>query len=113
MITTIATIAGAIGGLSALIVSFLYYRENKNRKVAETKAIEITSLTKTIEQLERDRDTMREEIDFLKNSLRVSDAEKITIERDLNIHKRAIGCRVNCPVTVCPIENKIKELNNK
>lgn len=110
MITMIATLLGAIGGLSALIVSVLYYRENRNRKVAETKAIEIDTLTQVIDQLKKDRDSMRIEIDELKNALRVSDTEKITIERDLNIHKRALGCRVNCPIEICPIENKINEL---
>ena len=124
MTEIITSLIGGACGLSTVIVSALYYRENHNRKVAEinaieikTKSIEADSLTNVIHQLQKDRDSMRIEINDLnvqivglKKAMGVSETEKITIERDLNIHKRALGCRVNCPIEVCPIENKINEL---
>ena len=113
MITTLILLIGALGGLSAVIVSVLYYRENRNRKRAEIKAIEIDSLTEVIEQLKKDRDSMRVEIDDLKRALRQSDSEKISIEKDLNCYVRAFNCRVECDKDLCPVEKKINELKNK
>lgn len=110
MITTLIMFLGALGGLSAVIVSVLYYRENRNRKQAEIKAIEIDSLTAVIEQLKKDRDSMRVEIDELKRALRQSDSEKISIEKNLNCYMRAFNCRVECDSKKCPIETKINEL---
>ena len=110
MITTLIMLIGALGGLSAVIVSVLYFRENRNRKRAEIKAIEIDSLTIVIEQLKKDRDSMRVEIDNLKQALRMSDSEKILIEKDLNCYVRAFNCRVECDKEVCPIEDKISKL---
>ena len=118
--TTIIAGIGALGGLSATIASFLYLKENKLRKQAETKSIEIDSLTDTIKLLQDDKKQMhidmklmREEIDTLKKSLRVSDAEKIGIETDLNTYKRAFGCRVECESDKCPIETKLDVLTLK
>lgn len=110
----------ALGGLSAVIVSLLYYRENRRRKKAKTKAIDIESLVTTIEVLQKDKlamhediQSMRAEIDVLKRSLRISDAEKIGIEKDLNIYKRAFGCRVECDRTACPIALRFELLTIK
>jgi septal ring factor EnvC (AmiA/AmiB activator) len=118
--TTLIAVIGALGGTSAIIVSLLYFKENKRRKQAETKSIDIEALTNTIEVLQEDKEKMRKEvndmrkeIDTLKTSLRVSDAEKIGIERDLNIYKRAVGCRVQCDREQCPIELKLDVLSVK
>lgn len=113
MITTLIMLIGALGGLSAVIVSVLYFQENKNRKRAEIKAIEIDSLTAIIEQLKKDSDSMRVEIDNLKRDLRVSDSEKVTIEKNMNCYVRAVNCRVECDKKKCPIEDKLKELISK
>ena len=48
----ITQLVAALGGLSALIVSILYYKQNKKRKQVETKAIEIESLTKLVHELQ-------------------------------------------------------------
>jgi septal ring factor EnvC (AmiA/AmiB activator) len=106
----IAQVIGAIGGLSALVVSILYYKQDKKRKQVETKAIEIDSLTKLVHELQRDRDSMRKEIDELRNALRVSDAEKVSIEHRNNVYQRAINDRILCEKDVCPILEKLKLL---
>ena len=59
----ITQLVAALGGLSALIVSILYYKQNKKRKQVETKAIEIESLTQLVHELQRDRDSMKKEIE--------------------------------------------------
>lgn len=106
MIAEITQLIAAIGGLSALIVSILYYKQNKRRKQVETKAIEIESLTKLVHELQRDRDSMKKEIDELKNALRVSDAEKINMERENIIYKRSFMSRSLCDRENCPIVEK-------
>ena len=106
----IAQVIGAIGGLSALVVSILYYKQDKKRKQVETKAIEIDSLTKLVHELQRDRDSMRKEIDELRNALRVSDAEKVSIEHRNNVYQRAVNDRILCEKDVCPIFEKLKLL---
>ena len=106
----ITQLVAALGGLSALIVSILYYKQNKKRKQVETKAIEIDSLTKLVHELQRDRDSMRKEIDELRNALRVSDAEKVSIEHRNNVYQRAVNDRILCEKDVCPILEKLKLL---
>lgn len=106
----IAQVIGAIGGLSALVVSILYYKQDKKRKQVETKAIEIDSLTKLVHELQRDRDSMRKEIDELRNALRVSDAEKVSIEHRNNVYQRAVNDRILCEKDICPILEKLKLL---
>ena len=106
----IAQIIASIGGLSAVIVSVLYYKQDKRRKQVETKAIEIKSLTDLVHELQRDRDSMRKEIDELRNALRVSDAEKVSIEHRNNVYQRAINDRILCGKDVCPIFEKLKLL---
>ena len=106
----IAQIIASIGGLSAVIVSVLYYKQDKRRKQVETKAIEIKSLTDLVHELQRDRDSMRKEIDELRNALRVSDAEKVSIEHRNNVYQRAVNDRLLCEKDVCPIFEKLKLL---
>ena len=106
----IAQIIASIGGLSAVIVSVLYYKQDKRRKQVETKAIEIKSLTDLVHELQRDRDSMRKEIDELRNALRVSDAEKVSIEHRNNVCQRAVNDSILCEKVVCPILEKLKLL---
>ena len=106
----IAQIIASIGGLSAVIVSVLYYKQDKRRKQVETKAIEIKSLTDLVHELQRDRDSMRKEIDELRNALRVSDAEKVSIEHRNNVYQRAVNDGMLCEKEVCPILEKLKLL---
>ena len=106
----IAQIIASIGGLSAVIVSVMYYKQDKRRKQVETKAIEIKSLTDLVHELQRDRDAMRKEIDELRNALRVSDAEKVSIEHRNNVYQRAINDRILCEKEACPILEKLKLL---
>lgn len=113
MITAIVAVLGSLGGLSAVIVALMFFGEIKKRKVLENKGLEIDNLKEVIGQLEKDRDRQQDEINELKKSLRISDAEKIGIERTLNIHKRAINSGIECsiPTSKCPIYNKLIELN--
>ena len=106
----IAQTIASIGGLSAVIVSVLYYKQDKRRKQVETKAIEIKSLTDLVHGLQRDRDSMRKEIDELRNALRVSDAEKVSIEHRNNVYQRAVNDSILCEKDVCPILEKLKLL---
>ena len=112
MWTTIVAILGSLGGLSAVVVALLFFKEIKKRKQADTRSIDIDNLSKTIKQLEKDRDYMQLEIKELKQSLRMSDAEKIGIERELNIHRRAVNSVYECSILPdkCPILLKLKEL---
>jgi uncharacterized protein YlxW (UPF0749 family) len=106
MMAEITQLVAALGGLSALIVSILYYKQNKKRKQVETKAIEIESLTQLVHELQRDRDSMKKEIDELKNALRVSDSEKISMERENVIYRRSFMSRSLCDRENCPIIEK-------
>ena len=106
MMAEITQLVAALGGLSALIVSILYYKQNKKRKQVETKAIEIESLTQLVHELQRDRDSMKKEIDELKNALRVSDSEKISMEREIVIYRRSFMSRSLCDRVNCPIIEK-------
>ena len=106
MMAEITQLVAALGGLSALIVSILYYKQNKKRKQVETKAIEIESLTQLVHELQRDRDSMKKEIDELKNALRVSDSEKISMERENVIYRRSFMSRSLCDRVNCPIIEK-------
>lgn len=118
--THIITIIGSLGGLSGIIAFFFYYKENKKRKQVETRSIDIKALSDTIDILQKDKEKMhkdlqdmRAEIDTLKKSLRLSDSEKIGLERDLNIFNRAMVCRYECDKEHCPIELKIESLVTK
>jgi len=113
MMAEITQLVAALGGLSALIVSILYYKQNKKRKQVETKAIEIESLTQLVHELQRDRDSMKKEIDELKNALRVSDSEKISMERESVICRRAFMSRSLCDRESCPIIEKRDILMSK
>lgn len=122
--TTIELISGA----SVLIISLIYYRENRKRKEADTRLIDTNSLTKTIKALEEEResllnrmqkqidsmqkrmDELQAELDLMKNSLRLKDAELINTEKTLNIYKRSFVCRIECDKDICPIETKLNEL---
>jgi len=49
---------------------------------------------------------MKIEIDELKKALRVSDAEKISMERENVIYRRAFMSRSLCDREICPIVEK-------
>lgn len=121
MLQLLATI---VGGASALIVSLLYYKENKRYKNAQSNREEIESLNEALKALRQEKNEMKldydakfkcmqREIDRLKedNSKKSTDlrlAEKTTL-----IYDRALECRIKCHNKECPIENKLNELIKK
>lgn len=119
--TTIFSLLGAIGGLSALIMFFVYAKQNKRIKNNEADKGEIDNLKSIIEELEEARSRDKEDRDSLRHrveALEKKDIERekllIDIERNLNIHKRAINAQVECTFAEshkCPVIIKMKELN--
>lgn len=104
IIVAIITLVGSILTSSG----FLYLRENRE-------SISVKTLSETIGQLEKDRDTMRMRIDALENALRISVSEKIEIESYANVCKRAFNYGITCSIDrdECPIVIKFKELNKQ
>lgn len=116
-------------GTIILVGSLLYYKENKRHKQADTRSIDVESLTKTIKVLEGERESLlkrmqnqiddmekrmkalQEELDIMKNSLKKKDYELLGAENKILIYDRAFQCRVLCELKDCPVSDKYKELN--
>ena len=116
-------------GAIILVGSLLYYRENKRHKQADTRSIDVESLTKTIKVLENERESLlnrmqsqiddmerrmkmlQDELDTMKSILRMKDSELLVSETKILTYNRAIACRISCDTKICPIVDKIKELN--
>ena len=116
-------------GAIILAGSLLYYRENKRHKQADTRSIDVESLTKTIKVLENERECLlnrmqsqiddmerrmkmlQDELDTMKSILRMKDSELLVSETKILTYNRAIACRISCDTKICPIVDKIKELN--
>ena len=116
-------------GAIILVGSLLYYKENKRHKQADTRSIDVESLTKTIKVLEGERESilkrmqdqindmdrrmklLQEELDTMKNNLKAKDSELLVAEKEILTFNRAIACRISCDTKICPIVDKIKELN--
>ena len=116
-------------GAIILAGSLLYYRENKRHKQADTRSIDVESLTKTIKVLENERESLlnrmqsqiddmerrmkmlQDELDTMKSILRMKDSELLVSETKILTYNRAIACRISCDTKICPIVDKIKELN--
>jgi len=109
----VISIFGAIGGLSALIMFFIFIKQNKRIKSNEADRGEIDNLRTIIEELERDRDSMKKEIESLKRAYGLSETEKIEIEAKNNKYQRAFNCQDLCDTkpTDCPILVKYNILN--
>lgn len=114
-------ILGAIGGLSALIMFFVFIRQNKRIKDNEADGGEIENLTKIIAELKTaraDDKIEREELRARVEVLEKRDVEReklvIDIERNLNIHKRAINAQLECVYEQshnCPVIKKLNDLS--
>lgn len=116
-------------GAIILVGSLLYYKENKRHKQADTRSIDVESLTKTIKVLENERESLlnrmqsqiddmerrmkmlQDELDTMKSILRMKDSELLVSETKILTYNRAIACRISCDTKICPIVDKIKELN--
>ena len=116
-------------GAIILVGSLLYYKENKRHKQANTRSIDVESLTKTIKVLENERESLlnrmqsqiddmerrmkmlQDELDTMKSILRMKDSELLVSETKILTFNRAIACRISCDTKICPIVDKIKELN--
>lgn len=120
-----------ISGTIILAGSLLYYRENKRHKQANTRSIDVESLTKTIKVLECERESLlkrmqnqiddmerrmkmlQDELDTMKSLLRMKDSELLVSEKKILTYDRAIACRVSCDANVCPIMDKLYEINGQ
>lgn len=108
----ITALVGALGGLSAIIMFFVFIKQNKRIKDNEADSGEIENLRSIIEELQKDRDSMRLEIESLKRSYSLSETEKIEIESLNNKYKRAFNCQSECDIlpSKCPIIIKYEKL---
>ena len=124
-ITEIASLTVGLAG------SLLYYRENKKHKQADTRSIDVESLTKTIKVLENERESLlnrmqsqiddmerrmkllQDELDTMKSILRMKDSELLVSETKILTYNRAIACRIACDTKVCPIMDKLDDINGQ
>ena len=118
-------------GAIILAGSLLYYRENKRHKQDDTRSIYVESLTKTIKVLENERESLlnrmqsqiddmerrmkmlQDELDTMKSILRMKDSELLVSERKILTYDRAIACRIACDTKVCPIMDKLDDINGQ
>jgi len=118
-------------GTIILAGSLLYYRENKKHKQADTRSIDVESLTKTIKVLENERESLlncmqsqiddmerrmkllQDELDTMKSILRMKDSELLVSETKILTYNRAIACRISCDTKVCPIMDKLDDINGQ
>ena len=118
-------------GAIILAGSLLYYRENKRHKQADTRSIDVESLTKTIKVLENERESLlnrmqsqiddmerrmkllQDELDTMKSILRMKDSELLVSEKKILTYNRAIACRIACDTKVCPIMDKLDDINGQ
>ena len=117
-------LATIIGGASALIVSLLYYKENKRYKNAQSNREEIESLNEALKALRQEKNEMKidydakfkcmqREIDRLKEDNSKKSTDLRLAEKNALIYDRALECRIKCHQKDCPIENKLNELIKK
>lgn len=118
-------------GAIILVGSLLYYKENKRHKQADTRSIDVESLTKTIKVLENERESLlnrmqsqiddmerrmkmlQDELDTMKSILRMKDSELLVSEKKILTYDRAIACHISCDTKVCPIMDKLDEINGQ
>ena len=117
-------LATIIGGASALIVSLLYYKENKRYKNAQSNREEIESLNEALKALRQEKNEMKidydakfkcmqHEIDRLKEDNSKKSTDLRLAEKNALIYDRALECRIKCHQKDCPVENKLNELIKK
>ena len=84
-ITEIASLTVGLAG------SLLYYRENKKHKQADTRSIDVESLTKTIKVLENERESllnrMQSQIDDMERRMKLLQDELDTMKITIKIIK--------------------------
>lgn len=89
------------------------------------------SLTKTIKVLENEREILlnrmqiqiddmerrmkmlQDELDTMKSILRMKDSELLVSEKKILTYDRAIACHIACDTKVCPIMDKLDEINGQ
>ena len=64
-----------------------------------------------IDDMEKRMKMLQEELDIMKNSLKKKDYELLLSEKKILTYDRAIACRIACDTKVCPIMNKLDEIN--
>jgi len=104
-----------IGGLSTPIFFIIFFKYNKRIKNNEAEKGEIENLSKIISEMKDNQLSMQKQINDLKRDYNFSESEKIVIEKENNIYKRAFNSQVECTIECekCPILNTFDSLIKK
>lgn len=112
--STIALIITAIGAVGSLVIFLVFFKQNKRIKHAEANKKEYDLLSDIIDEIKKDRDSLRVDVNRLEKRINDFEISYIEIEKENHIYKRAGNAGFSCeiPRDKCPIHLKFYELKN-
>lgn len=112
--STFAIILTSIGAVASLIIFLVFFKQNKRIKSAEANKAEYDLLVGIINEVVKDRDSLRNDVNRLEKRINDFEVSYIEIEKENHIYKRAGNAGYSCeiPREKCPIHTKFYELKN-